>query len=86
MHIFVQEINKRASFPPILCDILLKSLHFVKEERNPRGRHGNCRQLVVQDFFFRKGCQVVKMPMYKRIASSLTVVKVVRGCQNGTWS
>ena len=30
MHILVQEINKRASFLPFLCDILLKSLHFVK--------------------------------------------------------
>lgn len=31
MHIFVQEFNKTATFPPLLCDILLKSLHFVKE-------------------------------------------------------
>jgi len=86
MHILVQEINKRASFLPFLCDILLKSLHFVKEERNPRGRHRNCRQLIIQDFFFRKGCQVVKMPMFKRIATFLEVVKVVKGCQYATSS
>ena len=30
MHILVQEINKRALLLPFLCDILLKSLHFVK--------------------------------------------------------
>ena len=30
MHILVQEINKRAPPLPFLCDILLKSLHFVK--------------------------------------------------------
>ena len=86
MHIFVQEFNKTATFPPLLCDILLKSLHFVKEERNPRGRHRNCRQLVIQDFFFRKGCQVVKTPMYKRIATFLEVVKVAKGCQYATSS
>ena len=30
MHIFMQEINKNALFLPCLCDILLKSLHYVK--------------------------------------------------------
>ena len=29
MHILVQEINKRVSFLPFLCDFLLKSLQFV---------------------------------------------------------